>query len=219
MYQACIFDLDGTLTDTLDSITRSVNETLQRLDLGGITKKECRAFVGSGARVLIEQALTATAESDAQADRAMDIYRDIFQEYCTWHVTPYDGIRELLAELKKKNFYLAVLSNKPHEQAKKVVREVFGQELFDVVQGQTDAIPRKPDPTAARKIAEGFGVQSDACIYIGDSDVDMQTGLAAGMKTVGVTWGYRSREILLLNGADTLIDHPQELLKIAEEKE
>lgn len=219
MYKACIFDLDGTLTDTLDSITRSVNATLDRLGLGGITKKECRGFVGSGARVLIEQSLSATAGSAVQADRAMDIYREIFEEYCTWHVTPYDGICELLSELKKRDFRLAVLSNKPHAQAKKVVREVFGEDLFDVVQGQSDGIPRKPDPTAAKKIAEGFGLTSDECIYIGDSDVDMRTGRAAGMKTVGVTWGYRSREILVSNGADMLISHPRELLRIAEEKE
>ncbi len=219
MYQACIFDLDGTLTDTLDSITYSVNLTLQEMGLSEITREQCRTFIGNGARYLMEEALKASGDACAsRIDDAMEIYGRVFGENCTYQVKPYDGIVELLAELKAEGIKLAVLSNKPHAQTKDVVAKFFGSDIFNYIQGQCDGIPRKPDPAAALMIAQQFGVSNQACVYIGDSDVDMETACAAGMASVGVTWGFRSEEVLMTHGAEYMIHHPKELLSIITEK-
>lgn len=214
MYQACIFDLDGTLTDTLESITYSVNLTLEELALSPITSEQCKAFVGNGARVLMEEALKASGDTDLSLlDCAMEIYLRIFGEHCTYRVAPYEGIVELLHKLKEKGMKLAVLSNKPHDQTRNVVSTFFGEDMFDVVQGQQDGVKRKPDPEAVLRILRRFGVSPDACVYVGDSDVDMRTGKAAGALTVGVTWGFRTEDVLLENGADHIIDTAGELLE------
>lgn len=215
MYKAYIFDLDGTLTDTLESLTYSVNATLQELDLPCITREQCRDFVGNGARYLLERSLEASGDKMlSHIEEAMQIYGRIFKQNCTYKVEPYEGILEMLSALKEKGMKLAVLSNKPHVQTLDVVSTFFGEEIFEVVQGQQEGVPRKPDPIAARMIAEKFGVDHTECVYVGDSDVDMQTGNAAGMKTVGVTWGFRPKAVLLEHGAHHTIDHPQELITI-----
>lgn len=210
--KACIFDLDGTLTSTLDSIHYSVNETLKEMKLPNITKEECRQFVGDGARCLMERALFRTGEENvSRIEEAMKVYGRIFDENCTYLVEPYEGIVDMLQALKARNIKLAVLSNKPHPQTVKVVREIFGEDVFDFVQGQTEGIPKKPDPTGAWRLREKMGVLEEECLYIGDSEVDIQTGTGAGMKTVGVLWGFRSREALIEAGAKNLITHPKEL--------
>ena len=215
MYKACIFDLDGTLTDTVESLTYSVNATLQELGLGQITQEQCKAFVGYGARRLIEKALEATGDDKLlQVEEAMKVYGRIFKEYCTYRVAPYDGIVEMLKSLQSMGIQLAVLSNKPHLQTLDVVKTFFGNEIFVCVMGQQEGIPRKPDPTAALMIAEKIGISKEECLYIGDSDTDMQTGNAAGMATVGVTWGFRTREVLREHDATHIIDRPQEIIRI-----
>lgn len=219
MYKACIFDLDGTLTDTLESLSYSVNATLKELGLGQITDEQCKAFVGNGARCLIEKSLQAAGDEElAHIEEAMEIYGRILKVNCTYHVAPYDGIVDMLHALKSQGVRLAVLSNKPHLQTVDVVETFFGKETFCWVQGQQEGIPRKPDPAAALFIAEKFGVASEECVYIGDSDVDMQTGNAAGMLSVGVTWGFRTKEVLIQNGANYTIDRPEELITIVKEK-
>ena len=211
--KACIFDLDGTLTNTLESMTYSVNLTLEEMGLSKITKDQCRLFVGNGARVLMEKSLKAAGDTDAsRIEEGMEIYGRIFDRNCTYHVTPYDGIAEMLEQLKKSGIKLAVLSNKPHLQAVDVVKEFFGEDVFSYVQGQIDSVPRKPDPSAALMIAEKLGCKKEECVYVGDSEVDIKTGHAAGMKTVSVSWGFRSREILKENGAEHIIDRPEELI-------
>lgn len=217
MYKACIFDLDGTLTDTLESLTYSVNATLSELNLPTITSEQCKSFVGSGARFLIERALQASGDQDlVHIEEAMKIYGRIFKVNCTYKVAPYEGIVDMLQELKKAGVKLAVLSNKPHLQTVDVVAEFFEEGLFTHVQGQQEGIPRKPDPTAARMIAELMGVEPEECVYIGDSDVDMETGNAANMETVGVTWGFRPKELLVEHGAKHIMNHPKELISIVE---
>ena len=215
MYKACIFDLDGTLTDTLESLTYSVNTTLKELGLSSITRQQCRAFVGSGPRPLLEQSLKAVGDHELiHIEQAVEIYARVFKEGCMYKVEPYDGIIELLASLKKEGLRLAVLSNKPHMQTNKIVAQFFEEGTFDLVEGLKPDVPRKPDPTAAYRIAEYFGVAKEECVYIGDSDTDMMTGNNAGMLPVGVTWGFRDREVLIEHGAKYLIDHPEELLEI-----
>ena len=212
--KACIFDLDGTLTNTLESMTYSVNLTLEEMGLSKITKDQCRLFVGNGARVLIEQSLKAAGDTDAsRIEEGMEIYGRIFDRNCTYHVTPYEGIPEMLKALKDKGIQLAVLSNKPDRQTVKVVKAIFGEELFDYAQGQKEGIRRKPEPDGVWYLMEQMHVSKEECLYIGDSEVDAATGRNAGLKTIGVLWGFRDRKTLETAGADDLIDRPDELLQ------
>ncbi len=215
MYKACIFDLDGTLTDTLESLTYSVNTTLKELGFGQITEEQCKAFVGSGARKLIERSIKATGDPNAnRLDEAMEVYGRVFKKYCTYHVAPYEGIVGMLEELQKMGIQLAVLSNKPHLQTKDVVNAFFSEGTFTKVYGQQEGIPRKPDPTALHMILDELQVEREACLYIGDSDVDMQTGTAAAVSSVGVSWGFRTRDVLAENGATYVVDKPEEIISI-----
>lgn len=214
MYKACIFDLDGTLTDTLESLTYSVNKSLAEMELAQITKEQCRSFVGNGARYLMERALEVSGDASlARIEEAMEIYGRIFGENCTYKVHPYDGIVSMLQSLKEKGIRIAVFSNKPHRQSVDVAEKIFGKGMFDRIQGQCDVFPRKPDPTGVFDILKEFGVEAEEGIYVGDSDVDMKTGKASGMFTVGVTWGFRPKELLEETGADATIDHAEELLQ------
>ena len=212
--KACIFDLDGTLTNTLESMTYSVNLTLEEMELSKITKDQCRLFVGNGARVLMEKSLKAAGDTDAsRIEEGMEIYGRIFDRNCTYHVTPYEGIPEMLKALKDKGIQLAVLSNKPDRQTVKVVKAIFGEELFDYAQGQKEGIRRKPEPDGVWYLMEQMHVSKEECLYIGDSEVDAATGRNAGLKTIGVLWGFRDRKTLETAGADDLIDRPDELLQ------
>lgn len=212
--KACIFDLDGTLTNTLESMTYSVNLTLEEMGLSKITKDQCRLFVGNGARVLMEKSLKAAGDTDAsRIEEGMEIYGRIFDQNCTYHVTPYEGIPEMLKALKDKGIHLAVLSNKPDRQTVKVVKAIFGEELFDYAQGQKEGIRRKPEADGVWYLMEQMHVSKEECLYIGDSEVDAATGRNAGLKTIGVLWGFRDRKTLETAGADDLIDRPDELLQ------
>lgn len=214
MIKGCIFDLDGTLTDTLDSLVFSVCETLKEMKLPAITKEQCRAFVGNGARKLLEDSLEASGDAGhTRIEEAMEIYKRIFDQNCMYCVKPYEGIMELLGELKNKGIQTAVLSNKPHRQTVKVVDEVIGKTYIDWAQGQKEQIARKPDPEGVYTILDRFGITKEECLYVGDSEVDIQTGTNAGLTTVGVTWGFRSKEQLIAAGAVNLIDQAEGLLK------
>lgn len=212
--KACIFDLDGTLTNTLESLTYSVSETLKEMGLPPITQEECRSFVGNGARILMEKALAASGDvNGSRIAEGMEIYGRIFDANCTYHVTPYEGVRRMLAELKERGMKLGVLSNKPHRQTVKVVREIFGEGVFDCVQGQQEGIARKPDPEGVYRLMEALETSKEECLYVGDSEVDIRTGKNAGIKTIGVAWGFRTRDILEAAGAETIIETPGELIR------
>ena len=214
MIKACIFDLDGTLTATLDSLHYSVNKTLEEMELPGITREECRQYVGDGARCLMERALRRTgAENVARIEEGMEVYGRIFDENCTYLVEPYEGILSMIEALKAKDVKLGVLSNKPHKQTVKVVEEIFGPGVFDFAQGQMDIVPKKPDPTGVFRLLEKMDVKKDECLYIGDSEVDVRTGHNAGVKTVSVLWGFRTKDVLIAAGAVDMIDRPEELLQ------
>ena len=215
MYKACIFDLDGTLTDTLESLTYSVNETLKEMTLPPITMEQCRQFVGNGAKVLIENALRASGDEELKLlDLGMETYARVFSKHCTYHVKPYDGILEMMDQLKARGVKAAVLSNKPHNQTLDVVNTFIGEERVECANGQREGVPRKPDPAGVFESMKMMGVSKEETLYIGDSDVDMVTGKRAGLVTVGVTWGFRSREVLEESGADHIIDRPEQLLEL-----
>lgn len=214
--KGCIFDLDGTLTDTLDSMYVAINLTLKEMNLPEITREQCREYIGNGMAYLVEHALMAVGDEKAERkEEGISIYSRIFDQYCTYHVVPYEGIMDLLETLKSKGYKMAVLSNKPHQQAVTVVKEIFGENLFDWVQGQTPQVPRKPKPDGIYVILNDWGMEKEDCLYVGDSEVDMQTGTYAGVKTVGVTWGFRKKEVLLEAGGKNLIDKPADLLYYA----
>ena len=211
---ARIFDLDGTLTNTLESLTYSVNETLKEMGLRTISSEQCRQFVGNGARCLMKRALQVSGDENAgRLEEGMKVYGRIFGANCTYHVTPYEGIPEMLDELKKRGMKLGVLSNKPHGQTVDVAEKIFGSGMFDEIQGQSESLARKPDPAGVFYLLEKMQISKEECLYIGDSEVDIATGSAAGVKSVGVSWGFRSRETLKEAGAQIIIDVPQELLQ------
>ncbi len=218
MTKAFIFDLDGTLADTLDSLHVSVNKTLEELGLSPITREQCRQFVGDGARVLMERSISAVGgDGEGLLDEAMRIYGRIFEANCTYHVVPYEGITKLLSLLRQNGMKLAVLSNKPHRQTVRVVEEIFGKQTFTWIFGQQEGIAKKPDPQAALLIAGKLGVTPCECVYVGDSEVDVATGKAARMKTIGVAWGFRTRGVLLEAGAEAIAGSPEEIMELIKE--
>lgn len=212
--KACIFDLDGTLTDTLESLVFSVNASLKEMGFSSISEEECRSFVGNGARYLMESALKAAGDEGAsRIEEGMQVYGRIFNQNCTYRVVPYEGIVSMLEAMKAQGIKLAVLSNKPHKQTVNVVETVFGKEMFAYIQGQCDSIRRKPEPDGVFYLLDQLGVSKEECLYVGDSEVDVETGNRAGLKNISVTWGFRSRELLKCAGAEYLIDKPEELLQ------
>ncbi|WP_461809796.1 HAD family hydrolase [Faecalimonas sp.] len=214
MYKVCIFDLDGTLTNTLESITYSVNKTLDKLGLTNITMEQCRQFVGDGARVLMERTLQAVGDTKLERiESAMEVYGSVFGKNCTYHVMAYEGIMDMLEELEERGIKLAILSNKPHQQSIDVVARILGKHRFSCVNGQREGIEKKPDPAGVFQIMKCLQVTKEECLYIGDSEVDVETARRAGVTSIGVSWGFRSKEVLQNAGADYIIDRPCELLK------
>lgn len=213
MKKAVIFDLDGTLADTIASITYCGNLALSRFGLPSFGEEDYKHFVGDGAAMLIRRALLAAGDERLEHfDEVYETYLEIFAKDCMYQVKPYEGICALLEELKRLSVRIAVLSNKPDRDSLRVVEALFGKGYFDFVQGQRADIPRKPDPAGVYRIMEAFGLSAGDFLYVGDSGVDMKTGRAAGIFTVGVLWGFRDREELVENGADAVISKPLELL-------
>ena len=218
MIRSCIFDLDGTLLDTLGGICYHVNKTLQAYGILPISVEECRSFVGGGAKRLIELSLSARdAYTKELYERVYDSYIASYDSDPYKNVYVYDGIEELLDTLKSSGIRLAVLSNKPHTSTILTVEKFFPN-MFDTVLGGKSDKPLKPDPTAAREILSSFGIPATECAFIGDSDTDILTGknLGAGI-TVGVEWGYRERELLLSLGADVTVKNAKEIIEVIKE--
>ena len=213
MYKAVIFDLDGTLTDTLESMAVAGNKTLEYVGLKPREIDEYRYYVGDGAKVLVKRFLKAAGDRECiNFNKAYDAYMKQFALDCTYKVKVYDGIMDMINSLKEKGIKLAVLSNKPHDRAVEVVDRFFEKNTFDIVQGHIEGASKKPEPSGAINMAKELDVLASECIYVGDTDVDMQTGKNANMYTVGVTWGFRDEKELRENGADMIIDNPLELV-------
>lgn len=215
MYQLCIFDLDGTLLNTIDALTFTTNETLRTFGLGPILPEQTKLFVGDGYRVLMERALKACGDRELlHYEEALPLYMENFSKYSMKGVAPYDGIPHLLEYLKDKGIKIAVFSNKPHNQAVENVEAFFGKGYFDCIRGERPEIPKKPAPDGALLVCRALGVKPEDCLYLGDTNTDMKTGIAASMDTVGVTWGFRDREELLSLKPKFLVDHPRQVEEI-----
>ena len=209
--KAAVFDLDGTLLDTLSTIEFYLNKTLSSHGLPSVSRSQTMAFVGNGAAKLIERAMDAVGADKALFDSIFKSYNESYNADPYYLTEPYDGIAELIDELKSSGIPLAVLSNKPDFAVKAAVDHFFpGQ--FDIVLGGREAIPLKPDPTALLEIISDFGLTPDDICYIGDSEVDVYTAQNAGIKNAFfVTWGFRSRDQLLTAGASILCHTANEL--------
>ena len=216
MIKVCIFDLDGTLAKTQESIARPVNMTLAYYGLPEQPVEAFNYYAGDGIKNALRRALADAGDTGGiHLEEGLPMCRKWMQEDPCYHVEPYDDIMWALGELKSNGVKIAVLSNKPHESAIKVVETIFGKGLFDHIQGQTDLVPIKPDPAGVFGLLELFGAEKDECLYFGDTNTDMLTARNAGVISVGVTWGFRPRAELEEYGADILIDSAKEIPRLA----
>lgn len=211
--QAIIFDLDGTLIDTLADIAAAMNHALARRGLPQHPVPDYRRFVGWGVHVLAEKALPGDADDALRAAVVAD-FRAYYAEHALERTGPYPGIPDLLAGLRAWRVPMAVLSNKPDDFTRDIVRQIFGAGTFALVRGARDGAPRKPDPAVALAVARELGVPAPRCRFVGDSEVDIQTARAARMDPVGVTWGYRDAAVLRTAGARELLQQPRDLLRL-----
>lgn len=214
MKKAVIFDLDGTLSDSIHSIKFSGDRALEPFGYGPFSIEQYKYFIGDGAANLVRRALIAGGDTElVHFEEAFALYKEIFQENCMYRVRPYEEIPELLAALKAQGMKLAVLSNKPHIETVNVIESLFGKGYFDVIQGQKDNVAIKPSPEGALQILEQLNLTPGDILYLGDTGTDMKTGRNLDAFTVGALWGFREREELEEGGADAVIAHPLELLR------
>ncbi|MBL8968357.1 MAG: HAD family hydrolase [Spirochaetaceae bacterium] len=214
MAELVIFDLDGTLADTIEDIAASVNGALARRGLPAHDIPAYKRMVGDGLTTLVTRALPPELRGAALVEELRAEAAAAYAAAPLAATRPYAGIRELLAELKRRGLPFAVLSNKPHALAVTVVAGLFPEAGFALVRGESPDFPKKPDPAAALDIARRLGAAPADCLYVGDSDVDMATARSAGMRAVGVAWGFRGSGELREAGADRVIEEPRELLAL-----
>ena len=215
MKKAVIFDLDGTLSDSINSIKYCGDKAVAPFGYGPFSVEQYKYFVGDGAANLVKRALAAGGDTElTHFEEAFAIYKEIFRENCMYQVKPYEGIRELLAALKERGMKIAVLSNKPHVETINVIETLFGKGYFDVIQGQKEDVAIKPSPEGVFLILEELGMTAEDILYLGDTATDMKTGKSAGAFTVGALWGFRDRKELEEGGADAIIGHPLDLLQV-----
>lgn len=214
MVKAAIFDLDGTLLDTLEDLANACNYALKKLGYNTHEIKEYVKFVGNGRYVLIQRIVPQEFKDDEEViSKALELFDKYYAEHMIDMTKPYHGIMDTLSVLKNMGIKLAVVSNKPHEFAEKVVKKYFGS-IFEIAYGQREGHPTKPNPKTVYEVMNVLGVSKEQCIYIGDSDVDMHTARNSGTKSIGVSWGFRGAEELKEAGADFVIDKPGEIVKV-----
>jgi phosphoglycolate phosphatase len=213
-YQAVIFDLDGTLLDSLEDLAAAANRVLAARGVPVHPVDAFRTFVGDGLHTLVERMLPAHLRATATLAEAVDAFQQAYAQ--NWHerTAPYPGIGALLDRLTAEGVRMSILSNKPDAFTRLCVHRLLPHWHFDPLLGQRPGVPKKPDPTAALEIAHLLGLGPAAILYVGDSAVDMHTARAAGMDAVGVLWGFRDVHELRQAGAHYLISRPEELLPI-----
>lgn len=216
MIKLCIFDLDGTVLDTVGSIAHYANGALEKNGIEPIPTAQYNYLAGNGIASLVRGML------EYRGCYSEELYARVFRDYDTaynadvaYGTTIFDGLLETLDAIKARGVRMAIVSNKPDFAAQTVVKALYGEGYFDFVTGQKPGGVLKPDPTVVLRVMESFGATPDECLYIGDTSTDMKTGKNAGMFTIGVLWGFRGREELLESGADLLVEQPQELYGIA----
>lgn len=209
-YKAVLFDMDGTVLDTLEDLKDAVNATLDTFGMPRRSLEEVRCFVGNGALRLFEQAVPA-GSSEETVQQTLAWFREYYDKHCLISTAPYEGILELLAELKGRGMKLAVVSNKP-DSAVQELSSLFFSDYMEYSIGQQDSVARKPAPDMLYLAARKMGLELSDCVYVGDSEVDVATAKNAGIDCVAVSWGFRTVEELTAAGAKCIVHNTAELL-------
>ncbi len=209
-----LFDLDGTLLDTLRDLADAGNAALRQLGFKPHPAKDYKYFIGKGMEQLARQILPENNRDKETIARCLSLAKKYYSQYWKRSSRPYPGITEMLTELEKRGIVKVVFSNKPDEFTVVMIRELLPKWHFEIVRGALPNVPIKPDPTAVLQIAAEVKIEPQKFIYLGDSATDMQTANAAGMYAVGALWGFRMAEELLRGGAKALIKEPREVLKL-----
>jgi phosphoglycolate phosphatase len=213
LIRIAIFDLDGTLIDSLGDLADAMNVVLDERGYPVHPHNAYRHFVGDGIEMLVRRALPPEVVDTTEIPEVVDAMRKEYSGRWLATTRPFPGISELLAQLRSRGIRAAVLSNKPEYATRAIVKELFSAGAFDVIRGARENSPLKPDPTAAIEIVSELGVSAELSVFIGDTPIDMKTGRNAGMRTVGVTWGFRAAHELFHAGADHVIHEPLELVE------
>ncbi len=208
-YDVVLFDLDGTLLDTLEDMCDSVNHVMEKFGYPVHSLEKVRSFIGNGIRKLIERALPEGTDSKT-CELALAEYRRYYGENCMVKTRPYEGIPELLSELKERGFRIGVVTNKNAEAAEKLCSHYF-PDTVEVVTGQKDSLPKKPDPAMVQSALEQMGVVGKKTVYIGDSETDIETAANSQMDCIICLWGFREKEYLLQKGAKTIVSQASEI--------
>lgn len=211
-YTTVIFDLDGTLLNTLEDIRDSVNYTLRSFGFPEKSLEEVRMSVGNASAWLIERSLP-DGRNTPKFDEILDFYTAYYNEHSAIKTAPYEGVCQMLRKLAAKEYKLAVVSNKPDATVKRLVRKFFG-DTISVAIGERKGVRRKPEPDTVKKAMEELFSFTYECVYVGDSEVDLETAKNAGIDCISVSWGFRSRDLLVSLGAENIADSPTELLKL-----
>lgn len=210
-YDAVIFDLDGTLTDTLGDLRNSVNFALRQFGFPERTLDEIRSFVGNGVRKLIYLSVPENT-SEEVSEKCLDVFKEYYKNNSLVETKPYDGIIPMIEILKNQGVRTAVVTNKMHEAAKEIA-EIFFGDLIDITLGQIDGVAQKPEPDGIYHVLEKLGVSKEKSVYVGDSEVDCITAKNADIPCIGVTWGFRDESVLVENGADFIADTPDDIIR------
>lgn len=213
-YKAILFDLDGTLLDTLADLGNSMNAALEHYGFATHPLDKYRKFVGDSVKCLVERTLPKDQLNEENYNKCLTAMLKEYDKRWKDTTKPYPGIIEMLDELEKREIPKVVLSNKPHDSTIKCVETFFPNHKFQAIQGVSEQVKRKPDPAGAIKIAQELNIAPADFLYLGDTNTDMQTALAAGMFPTGVLWGFREADELTANGAKALIDHPKHIIDI-----
>ena len=214
MYKAVIFDLDGTLLNTLADLADSCNHVLAAKGYQVYPVEQYKKFVGNGAAILMTR-IHPDGTPQAELDDSLAKFSDYYSAHKDIKTVPYKGIPELLSSLRQKGILLCVLSNKPHKISTQIVKQYFGENTFDMILGKSSDFPVKPDPTSCFFLLNQLGLTKKEVLYVGDSNVDMQTAHNAGLTKCGVCWGFRSEEELTAEGADYLAHTPDDIYNLA----
>lgn len=213
-YQAVVFDLDGTLLNTLEDLKDSVNYALRAFGMPERTHEEIRSFVGNGLSVLVERAVPMGRENP-RYEEVFGLVRSYYQLHCNDKTDLYPGVKKLLGELKKRSFQLAIVSNKYHEGVQELKKQYF-EGLVETAVGEQEAkgIRKKPEPDMVLCALKSLGVTREQAVYVGDSEVDIQTAQNTGMDCIAVEWGFRTRREQELAGGKVFADTPEKLLEL-----
>lgn len=212
MYNTFIFDLDGTLLNTLDDLAASVNYALRTHGMPERTLDEVRSFVGNGVRLLMERAIPE-GSANPRFEETFATFRAYYMEHSLDTTRPYDGIPEMIHTLKQRGCRLAVVSNKFYAATQELIRHFFPEITVAIGEHEAEGIRKKPAPDTVFEALRQLEVGKEKAVYVGDSDVDLQTACNSGLPCISVLWGFRDHDFLLAHGATTFISHPEELLK------